>query len=101
MLGACTQGGPAVSWTPIPRPSPDDLAPAGIAYVCEGRKEVAVVYAKNRASVTFGEKTWRTEYQGLDTSGFRYADAAIEWTGRDELASRLRTKQERVRERLS
>jgi membrane-bound inhibitor of C-type lysozyme len=61
--------------------------PQGIAYICEGRKEVAVVYAKNRASVTFGEKTWRTEYQGLDTSGFRYADAAIEWTGRDELAT--------------
>jgi len=86
-LGACVQREAGVGWTPIARPSPDDLVPQGIAYICEGRKEVAVVYAKNRASVTFGEKTWRTEYQGLDTSGFRYADAAIEWTGRDELAT--------------
>jgi hypothetical protein len=84
-LGACTQRAPAVSWTPIPRPAPDDPTPQGIAYICEGRKEVAVVYAKNRASVTFGEKTWRTEYQGM-ADGFRYADAAVEWTGRDDLA---------------
>jgi hypothetical protein len=85
-LGACTQRGPAVSWTPIARPSPDDLVPQGIAYICEGRKEVAVVYAKNRASVTFGDKTWRAEYQGMGDGGFRYADATVEWAGRDELA---------------
>jgi len=83
-LGACTQQA-TLSWTPIPRPAPDDPTPQGIAYVCEGRKEVAVVYAKNRASVTFGDKTWRTEYQpGGD--GFRYADSAVEWSGRDDLA---------------
>jgi len=86
-LGGCGPRGPATSWTPIARPAPDDLVPQGIAYICEGRKEVAVVYAKNRASVTFGEKTWRAEYQGLDGSGFRYADATVEWTGRDELAT--------------
>jgi hypothetical protein len=84
-LGACTQRGPAVNWTPIPRPAPDDPAPQGIAYICEGRKEVAVVYAKNRASVTFGEKTWRTEYQPSG-DGFHYADATVEWAGRDDLA---------------
>jgi len=83
-LTACTQG-PATSWTPIPRPAPDDPAPQGIAYVCEGRKEVSVVYAKNRASVTFGDKTWRTEYQATG-DGFRYADATVEWSGRDDLA---------------
>jgi hypothetical protein len=86
-LGACTQHGKTAAWTPIPRPAPDDATPQGIAYICEGRKEVAVVYAKNRASVTFGEKTWRAEYQGMDTLGFRYADAAVEWSGRDDLAT--------------
>ena len=85
-LGACTHGGQTVGWTPIARPSPDDLAPMGIAYVCEGRKEVAVVYAKNRASVTFGDKTWRTEYQPTG-DGFRYIDASVEWSGRDDLAA--------------
>jgi hypothetical protein len=83
-LGACTQQA-TLSWTPIPRPAPDDPAPQGIAYVCEGRKEVAVVYAKNRASVTFGDKTWRTEYQPTG-DGFRYADSTVEWSGRDDLA---------------
>ena len=83
-LGACNKG-PTTAWTPIARPAPDDATPAGIAYLCEGRKEVAVVYAKNRASVTFGEKTWRAEYQPTG-DGFRYADATVEWTGRDELA---------------
>jgi len=84
-LGACTQGGPATIGASIPRPAPDDPAPQGIAYLCEGRREVAVVYAKNRASVTFGEKTWRTEYQPTG-DGFRYADATVEWSGRDDLA---------------
>jgi hypothetical protein len=83
-LAACTPQ-VATTWTPIARPSPDDPAPQGIAYVCEGRKEVSVVYAKNRASVTFGDKTWRTEYQPTG-DGFRYADSAVEWTGRDDLA---------------
>jgi len=83
-LGAC-QHREGANWTPIPRPSPDDATPQGIAYLCEGRKEVAVVYAKNRASVTFGEKTWRAEYQSTG-DGFRYADATVEWTGRDDLA---------------
>jgi len=84
-LGACTHGRQTASWTPIARPSPDDLVPMGIAYICEGRKEVAVVYAKNRASVTFGDKTWRAEYHPAG-DGFRYADSAVEWSGRDELA---------------
>jgi hypothetical protein len=83
-LGACVQQA-TFAWTPIPRPAPDDPAPQGIAYICEGRKEVAVVYAKNRASVTFGDKTWRTEYQPTG-DGFCYADSSVEWTGRDDLA---------------
>ena len=70
----------------IPRPAPDDPTPQGIAYVCDGRKEVSVVYAKNRASVTFDGKTWRMEYQPTE-QGFRYSDAANEWAGRDDLAS--------------
>jgi membrane-bound inhibitor of C-type lysozyme len=84
LLGACNQG-PATSWTPIARPAPDDATPAGIAYLCEGRREVAVVYAKNRASVTLDNKTWRTEYQATG-DGFRYVDATVEWSGRDDLA---------------
>ena len=83
-LGACAQRD-AMPWTPIARPAPDDPAPHGIAYVCEGRKEVAVVYARNRASVTFGDKTWRAEYQPTG-DGFRYVDATVEWAGRDDLA---------------
>jgi hypothetical protein len=83
-LGACQQRS-SVSWTPIARPAPDDATPAGIAYLCEGRKEVAVVYAKNRASVTLDNKTWRTEYQATG-DGFRYVDATVEWSGRDDLA---------------
>ena len=59
--------------TLIPRPAPDNPTPTGIAYLCEGRKEVTVVYAKNRASVTFDGKTWRMEYQPT-ADGFRYAD---------------------------
>ena len=84
-LGGCGPRGPATSWTPIARPAPDDLVPQGIAYICEGRKEVAVVYAKNRASVTLDNKTWRTEYQATG-DGFRYVDANVEWSGRDDLA---------------
>jgi hypothetical protein len=84
MVGACGSQAPQ-GWTPIARPAPDDPTPQGIAYICEGRKEVSVVYAKNRASVTFADKTWRMEYQPTD-GGFRYSDAANEWTGRDDLA---------------
>ena len=65
---------------PIPRPAPDDATPAGIAYLCDGRKEVTVVYAKNRASVTFDDKTWRMEYQPTD-DGFRYVDAGERMVG--------------------
>jgi hypothetical protein len=82
---ACVQQGPVQSFAPITRPAPDDPTPAGIAYLCEGRKEVAVVYAKNRASVTFADKTWRTEYQPTG-QGFRYVDTTVEWAGRDDLA---------------
>lgn len=85
LLAGCTQEQqPLTSF--IPRPQPDDPTPSGIAYICDGRKEVMVVYAKNRASVTFGDKTWRMEYQASD-AGFRYVDAANEWTGRDDLAA--------------
>ena len=85
-LGACVQQAPVESFAPIARPAPDDPTPQGIAYLCEGRKEVAVVYAKNRASVTFYDKTWRTEYQAT-AEGFRYIDSRIEWAGRDDLAA--------------
>ena len=85
-LGACVQQSATTSWQPIPRPSPDDSVPQGIAYACEGNKEVAVVYAKNRATVTFGAKTWRTEYQAA-ADGFRYSDSAVQWVGRDDLAT--------------
>ncbi len=70
----------------IARPAPDDPTPAGIAYLCDGRKEVSVVYAKNRASVTVDGRTLRMEYQPT-SGGFRYVDTANEWVGRDDLAS--------------
>jgi len=72
--------------TSIPRPAPDDPTPFGIAYLCDGRKEVSVVYAKNRASVTVDGRTMRMEYQPTG-AGFRYMDTANEWVGRDDLAS--------------
>ena len=46
---------------------------------------MTVVYAKNRASVTLDNKTWRMEYQG-EGDGFRYSDAQAQWVGRDDLA---------------
>jgi hypothetical protein len=79
LLGGCTPKEQPVVTT-IPRPSPEEATPTGIAYLCEGRKEVAVVYAKNRASVTMGDRTWRMEYQGTG-QGFRYADSSTEWSG--------------------
>lgn len=85
-LGACVQEQPQTAFRPIPRPAPDDPAPMGIAYLCEGQKEVRVVYAKNRATVTFDNKTWRMEYQASG-DGFVYSDANNQWTGRDDLAS--------------
>ena len=86
-LCACVPQSPQTAlWTPISRPAPDDMTPAGIAYLCEGRKEVAVVYAKNRASVTYDNRTWRMEYQATE-QGFRYVDTTVEWTGRDDLAA--------------
>lgn len=86
-LGACTQKGTTVAApAPIARPAPDDLVPRGIAYTCENRKEVLVVYAKNRATITLENRTWRTEYQPTG-DGFRYADSAVQWVGRDDLAS--------------
>lgn len=86
-LGACVQQGPAIrTAAPIARPAPDDLAPRGIAYACEGHKEVLVVYARNRATVTFENRTWRTEYQPTG-DGFRYTDATVQWAGRDDLAA--------------
>ena len=84
MVGCAPQQQPVTQV--IPRPAPEDPTPAGIAYLCDGRKEVSVVYAKNRASVTLDGKTWRMEYQPGD-QGFRYSDAANEWTGRDDLAT--------------
>jgi hypothetical protein len=88
-LGGCATQQQQPVTTTIPRPAPDEATPTGIAYVCEGRKEVSVVYAKNRASVTFDGKTWRMEYQPTD-QGFRYSDTSNEWVGRDDLAA-LRT----------
>ena len=85
LLAGCTREQQALT-TSIPRPAPDDPTPAGIAYLCDGRKEVSVVYAKNRASVTLDGRTWRMEYQSTD-GGFRYVDTANEWVGRDDLAS--------------
>jgi membrane-bound inhibitor of C-type lysozyme len=86
-LAACVQQAPQTrAGATIPRPAPDEATPAGIAYVCENRKEVMVVYAKNRASVTLDNKTWRMEYQG-DGDGFRYSDAQAQWVGRDDLAA--------------
>ncbi len=86
-LDACApQNQVATSFTTIPRPAPDDMTPAGIAYLCDGRKDVSVVYAKTRASVTFDNKTWRMEYQAAG-DGFRYVDTTAEWVGRDDLAA--------------
>lgn len=70
----------------IPRPAPDNPVPTGIAYLCDGAREVVVVYAKNRASVTFGDRTWRMEYTP-SSNGFRYADAGNEWAGQDDRAA--------------
>jgi hypothetical protein len=81
LISACTAQEQPLN-TGIPRPAPEEATPTGIAYLCEGRKEVAVVYAKNRVSVTMGDRTWRLEYQGAGQS-FRYADATTEWSGRD------------------
>jgi membrane-bound inhibitor of C-type lysozyme len=87
LLAACVPQVPGtVAFTPIPRPAPDEATPAGIAYACENNKEVTVVYAKNRASVTLDRRTWRMEYQG-EGDGFRYADSQAQWVGRDDLAA--------------
>ena len=83
----------------IPRPAPDDPTPSGIAYLCDGRKEVSVVYAKNRASVTLDGKTWRMEYQPTGT-GFRYMDTANEWTGSDDSRHPARIWRQRPAARL-
>ena len=85
LLGGCTAEQP-LQTNLIPRPAPADPTPQGIAYICDGRKEVAVVYAKNRASVTLDGRTWRLEYQATD-QGFRYVDTTNEWAGRDDLAT--------------
>lgn len=85
LIGACAPKEQPLT-TAIPRPAPDEATPTGIAYLCDGRKEVSVVYAKNRASVTLGDRTWRLEYQG-SAPGFRYANTATEWSGRDDLAT--------------
>ncbi len=79
LMSGCTPKEQPLTTT-IPRPAPEEATPSGIAYLCEGRREVSVVYAKNRASVTLGDRTWRMEYQG-GTPGFRYADSSTEWSG--------------------
>jgi Membrane-bound lysozyme-inhibitor of c-type lysozyme len=86
LLAGCAQQQQPLTTTLISRPAPDDPTPTGIAYLCDGRKEVSVVYAKNRASVTMEGRTWRMEYQPT-AGGFRYVDTANEWIGRDDLAS--------------
>ena len=85
LLSGCGPQGQAVTAT-IPRPALDEATPTGIAYLCDGSKEVSVVYAKNRASVTMADKTWRLEYQA-GAQGFRYASSTTEWSGRDDLAT--------------
>jgi membrane-bound inhibitor of C-type lysozyme len=85
LIGGCAPREQPLTNT-IPRPSPDDATPTGIAYLCDGRKEVSVVYAKNRASVSMGDRTWRLEYQA-SAQGFRYLSSSTEWTGRDDLAT--------------
>lgn len=87
-LCACVQQGqgPTTAFTSIQRPAPDDAVPHGIAYACDGAKEVLVVYAKNRATITLDNKTWRTEYQG-ESDGFRYSDPTVAWSGHDNLAA--------------
>jgi hypothetical protein len=86
LLAACAPQPQQPATNLIARPAPEDPRPAGIAYLCDGRKEVSVVYAKNRASVTFDGRTWRMEYQPTG-AGFRYVDAGNEWIGRDDLAA--------------
>jgi hypothetical protein len=87
VMSACTPGqGPQTAATGISRPPPDDPTPTGIVYLCEGRKQVGVVYARNRASLTLDSKTWRLEYQATEGGGFRYFDAQHEWVGTDALA---------------
>jgi membrane-bound inhibitor of C-type lysozyme len=81
-LTACAQQTPHNAAAGIVRPPPDDPTPTGIVYLCEGRKQVSVVYARNRASLTYDGKTWRLEYQAAE-SGFRYFDAQHEWVGTD------------------
>jgi len=86
-VAACMQDeAPKAAAPVIERPSPDDATPSGITYLCEGRKQVSVVYARNRASLTHEGKTWRLEYQQTPT-GFRYFDARREWAGTDALAA--------------
>jgi membrane-bound inhibitor of C-type lysozyme len=86
LLVGCNKAPPATQAAAIYRPSPTDPTPMGIAYLCDGRKEVNVVYAKARASVTFEGKTWRLEYQASD-GGLRYSDTSVEWQGRDDLVA--------------
>lgn len=85
-LAACTPEAPQTVAAMVARPAPDDPTPSGINYICEGRKQVTVVYARNRASVTLASKTWRMEYQAAE-GGFCYFDASHEWLGRDDLVS--------------
>jgi membrane-bound inhibitor of C-type lysozyme len=95
LASACLGGqSPQTAATTIQRPAPEDPTPSGISYICEGRKQVTVVYAKLRASVTVDGRTWRLEYQPTE-SGFRYFDVQHEWIGTDSLAS-LRTTAQRV-----
>ncbi len=85
-LAACTPEPPQTAAAFGAPRAPDDPTPSGINYICEGRKQVMVVYARNRASVTHSGKTWRMEYQAAD-GGFRYFDPSHEWAGRADLVS--------------
>ncbi len=88
LLVGCKNAPPATqaAATNLYRPSPTDPTPMGISYLCDGRKEVKVVYAKGRASVTYEGKTWRLEYQAGDGS-LRYSNSSVEWQGRDDLVA--------------
>ena len=92
LLASCTLEPPQTTVAAIPRPAPEDPVPAGINYLCEGRKQVTVVYARLRATVTHEGKTWRLEYQQTG-DGFRYFDALHEWAGKDSLVTLRETGQ--------
>ena len=95
LLAGCNKGPAAIQAAAVYRPSPTDPTPMGIAYLCDGNKEVKVVYAKARASVTFEGKTWRLNYQAGD-GGLSYGDSTVVWQGRDDLVTLRQSRDNRA-----